>query len=112
MWWCVTGIDGYWLGKNLGKIFGLNHDILLYPIYCMGEDIKRYKSRVWKCPKCGAPIRWSCNGATGHAHCANSLRASRNILLNDLESIVICNWEGFTERRPDGKVEIYYYAPI
>lgn len=101
-----------WLRKNLEKIFGLNVDFVGWPIYYMDEGTKKYKTRVWRCPKCTAKIKWSCNGPRGFAMCSNSLRITRNFALDDLETMLVCDWEGFVERRPDGKVEIYYYSPI
>ena len=70
------------------------------------------KVRVWRCPLCTAPIKWACSGQTGYAMCSNSLRVSREFTLDDVRTMPVCNWEGRVERRPDGKVEIYYYAPI
>ena len=78
----------------------------------MDGDRKNYKTRVWRCPRCAAELIWSCNGSRGFAMCANSLRTTRDFTLDDLETMIVCNWEGFVERRPDGKIEIYYYAPI
>ena len=66
-----------------------------------------------KCPKCGASIRWSCGyTGKGYAQCANSAQVTRVFELDTIHTMKFCDWEGYCERRPDGKIEIYYYEPI
>ena len=63
--------------------------------------------------KCGADITWSCGyTGKGSAHCSNSSQSSRIFELDSIHTIKFCDWHGYCERRPDGKVEIYYYSPI
>ena len=75
-------------------------------------DSKTIKARVYRCPKCGADITWACHGQKGWASCTNSITATRVFTLDDIDTLIACDWQGRVERRPDGKVEIYYYAPI
>lgn len=65
------------------------------------------------CPKCGGSIRWSC-GYTGFgfAHCEYAQTSSRVFQLDSMHTVTFCDWEGYCERRTDGKVEIYFYGPI
>lgn len=63
----------------------------------------------YRCPKCNAEIRWACPGDTGYAYCANSPTATRVIELHKLHEIQFCDWKGKCLRRPNGKVEIFYY---
>lgn len=66
-----------------------------------------------RCPKCGARITWSCGyTGKGYAHCSRSTLATRVFDLDTVHTMKICDWQGYCERRPDGKVEIYYYGPI
>ena len=68
---------------------------------------------VWVCPVCDGNIRWSCGyTGRGYAYCENSPSATRMFKPGDSRRIDTCDWEGLCERRPDGKVEIYYYGPI
>ena len=62
-----------------------------------------------RCPLCGAPIHWACNGKTGYAYCANSPNATRMWKRGEGHMLTMCEWEGKAIRRPNGKVEIYYY---
>lgn len=79
----------------------------------MGEEKTRYRSTVrHRCPECGAAITWSCNGKKGYATCSNGITATRILDLDCVDTMILCDWQGFCERRPDGKVEIYYYRPI
>lgn len=63
---------------------------------------------TYRCPKCGAEIRWACSGNSGYAYCANSPTATRIMEKHKLHEIQLCDWTGKTRRRQDGKVEIYY----
>ena len=66
-----------------------------------------------RCPKCGGNIAWSCGyTGKGYAHCSNSAHATRVFELDEIHTIKFCDWQGYCERRLDGKVEIYYYGPI
>ena len=80
----------------------------------MGKSIiDRLNTPLYKCPKCGADIRWSCAyDGKGYAHCANSTQATRVFELDSISTMKFCDWVGYCERRPDGRVEIYYYGPI
>lgn len=73
------------------------------------EPVYSFDRHTHACPKCGADIRWACPGQKGHAYCANSITATRTWKIGEFDQIEICDWEGFCQRRPDGKVEIYYY---
>ena len=82
------------------------------------ENYKEYVEKVkptldletptYRCPKCGAEIRWACSGNSGYAYCANSPTATRIMEKHKLHEIQLCDWTGKTRRRQDGKVEIYY----
>ena len=66
-----------------------------------------------RCPKCGAQITWSCGSSgEGYAQCINNIKSTRVFDLDTVYTQAFCDWHGFCERRPDGKVEIYYYGPI
>ena len=82
----------------------------------MGGGIKKDKPYgipgriLWVCPQCDGAIRWSC-GSTGHgyAYCEFGSAATRMFEPGAGKHAKTCDWEGYCERRPDGKVEIYYY---
>jgi len=63
----------------------------------------------YSCPLCGSPIYWACPGYEGWAHCAKSDQATRVWIVGEFENLEFCEWKGNARRRPDGKVEIYYY---
>ncbi len=63
----------------------------------------------YNCPLCGSAIYWSCPGATGWAHCSKSDQATRMWKKGEEMHIDFCTWKGNARRRPDGKVEIFYY---
>ena len=68
--------------------------------------------REWnnKCPKCGSSIHFTLRsgklGATGKAHCGNSMFATRTLSLDDIRdgTVKICDWEGKAVRMWDGSV--------
>ncbi len=62
----------------------------------------------YKCPKCGAEIRWSCNGDRGYAKCARHPTATRTFKPGELDGLRFCNWSGSTRRKANGDVEILY----
>lgn len=81
----------------------------------MSDNIVEYEPYAANraCPKCGGAITWSCGyTGRGYAHCSNSSQTTRVFQLDDIHNMKFCDWQGYCERRPDGKVEIYYYDPI
>jgi len=68
--------------------------------------------RNWnnKCPKCASRIHFSLRdgrlGASAHAHCGNSLKATRIINIDEVRegTIRLCEWEGEAVRMWDGSV--------
>ena len=77
------------------------------------KTLNDLKDRTYTCPKCGGQIRWSCGyTGKGYAHCENSSTVTRVFELDTIHTMKFCDWHGHCERRPDGKVEIYYYEPI
>ena len=79
----------------------------------MEEGNNKISARAYACPLCGGEIYWSCSSmGTGYAQCSNNSGVTRVFELDTIHTIKFCNWQGFVERRPDGKVEIYYYGPI
>lgn len=62
-----------------------------------------------RCPLCSSPIRWACPGNSGYAYCSMAPDSTRVFRVGYGHLLDFCIWEGKVLRRPNGKIEIYYY---
>ena len=72
-------------------------------------NIYKVEGRDYRCPLCYSEIHWSCHGKSGYAYCSKSANATRAFKRGEFHKLQFCEWQGYAERRPNGKVEIYYY---
>ena len=76
------------------------------------QTIFKVETGDHRCPLCGSQIRWACSGKTGYAYCAKSPEATRVFKIGQGHLLDICNWQGNVIRRPNGKIEIYYFPSV